>query len=299
MRHARPFAVLLSAALSLSGVSAAADTVPRLSARPLKVMSINECTDQIVLALLPPSRIASVTWLSRDPQTSQMAAQAAKVGINHGLSEEVLRERPDLVIAGTYTTTATRGMLKTLGWPLLEIGPADTVKQIRDTTRQIAQAVGEKARGEALLARMDRQIAALARDPGPPLRIAAWDGSGFSAGQGTLYDTVLKMAGAINIAADPAVAKSGTPDTELLLAAAPALLVHGGSNDSNALRANTAQSSIVRRFWGPDRSLSIRQAYYLCGTPFVADEAFKLRSQLRAAAAAARVPLPFASRAIR
>ena len=47
-------------------------------------MSLNQCTDQIVLALLPKDRITSVTWLSRDPLTSRMAAQAREVGANFG-----------------------------------------------------------------------------------------------------------------------------------------------------------------------------------------------------------------------
>ena len=238
-----------------------------------------------------------MTWLSRDPQTSQMARAASRVAVNHGLGEEVLRAAPDLVITGTYTTAApTRQMLKSLGWPTIEVASTDSIDQIRSTTRLIARAVGEPARGEALLARMDRQIAELARHPGPPLRVAAWDGSGFSAARGSLYDTVLTMAGATNIAADPAVTRTGVPDTELLLAAAPALLVRGGADSHGALRAAVTDNPIVLRYWGGDRTLPIRQAYYLCGTPFVADEAMRLRGELRAAAGAAHTPLPFGPR---
>ena len=32
----------------------------------LRVMSISLCTDQLLLALLPPERITSVTWLAHD-----------------------------------------------------------------------------------------------------------------------------------------------------------------------------------------------------------------------------------------
>lgn len=228
-----------------------------------------------------------------------MAAAARGVAINHGLAEEVLRAQPDLVIAGTYTTPATRALLKRLGWPMLEVGPADTIAQIRATTRQVAQAVGEVARAEQLLARMDAQLAELARHPGPPLRVAAWDGAGFTAGPGSLYDTVLRLAGVVNVAADPRLTKSGAPDTELLLAAAPALLMRGGplgerGDDRNGLRADIAGNPLVRRFWGKDRTVAIDQAFYVCGTPFIADEALRLRARLQAAAAAARTPLPFA-----
>lgn len=287
-------ALLVMIALPLGGGAAGAQAVPRAVARPMRVMSLNLCTDQLVLALLPAQRIASVNERARDRASSLMAAAAQRVPVNHGLAEEVLRARPDLVIAGSFTTPATRALLKRLGWPLLEVGPADSIAQVRATTRQVARAVGEVARGERLLARMDAQLAELARNPGPPLRIAAWDGSGFAAGPGSLYSTVLWLAGADNIAADPKVAQTGAPDTELLLANAPGLLVRGGGDDRNGLRADIAGHPLVRRYWGTDRALTIDQAYYMCGTPFIADEALRLRARLRAAAAAARTPLPFA-----
>ena len=286
-------ASLLAVLLSCSG-AAVGQIIPRPAAHPLRVMSLNLCTDQLVLALLPPPRIASVNERSRDPGGSLMAAAAARVAINHGLAEEVLRARPDLVIAGTYTTPATRALLHRLGWPMIEVAPADTIAQIRASTRQVARAVGESARGEQLLARMDAQLAELARHPGPPLRIAAWDGAGFAAGPGSLYDIVLRLAGAVNVAADPKLARSGPPDAELLLAEAPTLLVRGGGDDRDGLRADIAGHRLVRRFWGKDRTLAIDQAYYVCGTPFIADEALRLRARLRAAVVIAGTPLPFA-----
>jgi iron complex transport system substrate-binding protein len=282
--------------MSAAAGGAAPPPVPRPNAHPLRVMSMNLCTDEIVLALLPPERITSVTYLARDPDSSLMARPAVKVGINHGLSEEVLRERPDLVIAGTFTTTATRGMLKRLGWPLVEVPPADTFDQIRATTRQIARAVGEEVRGEALIAAMDDDLARLARRSGPPLRIAAWDGAGFNAATGSLYDTILRTAGATNIAADPRFARGGVPDTELLLAQAPALIVQGGLLNRNSLRANTAYHPVVRRFWGRGRTLIVKPAYYICGTPAVSQAIFSLRTELFQHAAAARSPLPVTGR---
>ena len=159
--------------------------------------------------------------------------------------------------------------------------------------------MGEPARGEALIARMDRTLAELARDPAPPLRVAAWDGSGFAAGTGTLYDAVLQAAGARNVGREAASAGGGRPDVERLLQTAPALLVRGARDRSDrGLRDDVARHRLVRRWWGAARTVTIRQAAYACGTPMVADAAVSLRTQLRAAAAAAR-PLPFAPATMR
>ena len=279
-----PRAALLPLLALLAACSGTEPPVPAAAVRPLRVMSINQCTDQLVLALLPPGRIASVTWLSRDPRASRMANEAGRVGVNHGLAEEVLDQNPDLVVAGSFTTPALRGMLKRLGYPMIEVDHANSLDDIRRTTRQVAAAVGEEARGEALIAEMDRKLADLARDPGPPIRVVAWDRSGFSAGEGSLFDAVLEAAGARNLAREELARSYRRPGIEVLLEAQPTLLVQGSVDAKGAsLGDDVMRHRLVRRHWG-DRTIFIPQAYYVCGTPMIADAAWLLRAQLRAAA---------------
>jgi iron complex transport system substrate-binding protein len=282
-------ALLASAQLVTSGCAGHNPTIPAATKRPLRVMSMNQCTDQLVLQLLPPERITSVSWLSRDSTGSLMAREAARVEINHGLAEEVLDQKPDLVVAGSFTTPALRGMLKRLGYPMIEVEHASSFEDVRDITRQVAAAVGEVARGEALIARMDRQLVDLARDPGPPIRVVAWDQTGFSAGASTLYDAVLTAAGARNVVREPSSLSYRKPDVEVLLQAAPTLLVRGSRDPHIAgLGDDVTRHRLVQRFWARDRTLTIPQAYYTCGTPMVADAAVSLRAQLREAVAIAR-----------
>src|SRR3984885_2655387 len=58
--------------LCLMNGASAADPGPR------HVMSLSMCTDDLLLELLPPERIASVTYYSRDPGNSYQWPQAAK-----------------------------------------------------------------------------------------------------------------------------------------------------------------------------------------------------------------------------
>lgn len=278
----------LKEALALAAVSATA-----AGAAPLRVMSLNECADQLVLALLPPERITSVTWLSRDPSGSQMWRAAQRVPVNHGLSEEVVRDRPDLVLAGRYTTPATRTLLQRLHLHVLVLPPAGSFADIRRTTREVADAVDEPARGRALVSHLDAALAALARDRGPPLRVAAWDEAGVSAEPGGLYDALISAAGAHNVVADRTGLAASAPEVERLLAAAPELLVVGApAFHRPGLHAEVARHPLVRRFWG-ERTVVVPLSAYACGTPFSADAALQLRGALRAAAARARTPLPY------
>lgn len=280
-------------ALLLAACNAVSSDVPGETPRPMRVMSMNLCTDQLVLALLPPERIASVTWLSRDPGQSLLVEEASAVGVNYGLAEEVIDQRPDLVLAGTFTTPALRGMLSRLGYPLIEVEHANSIADVRRITRQIADALGERKRGEALIARMDQQLEQLAHDHGPAIPVVAWDRTGFSAGEGTLYDEILQAAGAHNLAREPMSLSYRRPDIEVLLEANPALLVQGSVDAKAAsIGDDVTRHRLVREYWG-DRTLFIPQAYYVCGTPFLGDAATSLRKQLRDAADRAGPALPF------
>jgi len=292
MRRAAALLVLATAGNGLAACGTGGAAVPHAAPRPARVMSVNQCTDQLVLMLLPPRRIASVSWLSRDPGGSVMADAALRVPTNRGSAEEVLAQRPDLVVAGTFTTPALRGMLHRVGWPVLEVDHPATFEDIRRITRQVAAAVGERARGEALIADMDAKLADLARDPGPAVRVVAWDRSGFSAGAGSLYDAVLTAAGAVNLARDPAALGGRRPDVEVLLRADPALLVEGAASSEGAsLGDAVTRHRLVRRRWAA-RTVTIPQAYYVCGTPRIADAAIRLRDALRTAARRLVSPAP-------
>ena len=118
---AKVFRLLLSGAMALGPPLSAAATTQG----PQHVMSLSLCTDALLLELLPLNRIASVTYLSRNPSDSFLSATAAKVPINYGSAEEVLAEKPDFVLAGTYTTPATRMLLKKVGIQMLEVPPAN------------------------------------------------------------------------------------------------------------------------------------------------------------------------------
>jgi iron complex transport system substrate-binding protein len=268
------------AAVALACMAAAVAT--HATARPLRVMSINECADQYVLALLPPSQITSVTWLSRDPSASIMAAAAMKVGVNHGAAEEVLRDKPDLVVAGAYTTPATRLLLKKLNYRVLELQPADSFAAVRAQTRSLAAALGAQARGEALIARMDAILRDLSTHPGPAVRVVAWDGAGFNAQAGTMYDALIAAAGARNAGVGLGAA---TPGVERLIATDPDLLVQGQPGaERPGLGSAVLNNPIVRRFWG-DRVVVEPASYYVCGTPFSADGAARLRGEIQSTVA--------------
>src|SRR3569623_2131733 len=65
---------------------------------PLRVASLNLCTDEYLLLLAQPERVVSVSYLSQDPQKSALWKWAQHYRGNRGSIEDVLTLRPDLVL---------------------------------------------------------------------------------------------------------------------------------------------------------------------------------------------------------
>lgn len=257
--------------------------------RPMRVMSVNQCADQLVMLLLPPERIASITYLGgRSAVTPALAAKAKGLTANHGLSEEALAERPDLIVAGLYTTATLRKLARQVGVPVIELAPAEDFDAIRVQTLQLGEALGEPARARALVARMDATLAELKRTaPIKPIVAIGWNGAGRVVGRRSLFNAILTAAGGDNPVADRG-AFERTLDLEQLLALQPqpdVLLYASGQPGALASRDNTQHPVLVRAY-GPRRLAYVQDAYQ-CGTPYAADEALALR---RAMLAAMRLP---------
>jgi iron complex transport system substrate-binding protein len=248
---------------------------------PQHVMSLSMCTDDLLLELLPPERIASVTYYSRDPGNSYQWPLAAKVRVNSGTVEEVLAEKPDLVLAGTYTTPAARSLLKKLHLPLLEVPPAADFDEIRAVTRQVAHALGRDAVGDALIAKMDSTLQELAASRPPQnIRVAAWGEGGSIPGRGTMFDTILRAAGGVNIAASLDSGPYTSFDVEQLLMAHPDILAYASHiTDTPGRNTDLALHPLILKLYS-GRRVTYPSALYSCGVVESADAAVALRASL-------------------
>lgn len=246
------------------------------AAAPQRIMSLKVCTDELLLDLVAPSRIASITFLSREKASLRQWPQAAAIPVNHGTVEEILETRPDLILTDPFIAPSLRPMLAKTGARILEVPPAENFDQIRATTRLVAKALGEEARGEALIAHMDATLRELAgKRPATPLTVAEWGGGGFVPGRGGLFDALLTAAGARNVEQG----SFGYFDVESLIAADPDALVYGDTYAGTAsLRAEQDQHpALMKRYAGRRVTYA---ALYGCGLPESADVARQLQDAL-------------------
>lgn len=253
------------------------------AATPQRIMSLKVCTDELLLDLVPPplpgqkSRIASITFLSRVNASLRQWPQAANIPVNHNTAEEILVTHPDLILTDPFIAPGLRPLLAKTGAKVVEVPPAENFDQIRATVRQVAKAVGEEARGEALIAHMDEELREVAAHrPAKPLTVAEWGGGGFVPGTGGLFDALLTAAGARNVERG----SFGYYDVESLIAANPDALLYGDLYEgTTSLRADQdLHPALMRRYAG--RRITYASLYG-CGIPESADTAKQLQDALR------------------
>lgn len=253
------------AAISLFGIGAsAAPVAPQpASVRPQRIVSLNLCTDQLLLALADRSQIAALTKNARDPEMSAAAAQAQGIPLLKESAEQLFALRPDLIIG---MPASRHAMLRPLGpekYRTLDLGYAESYPTIIEQIRAVATAVGHPARGEALIRRMEADLAKLGKLRGGKVA-AYYQRRGYMTGTETLIDDLMTRAGLINLAAKLGKPPLSQISLEEMVAARPDFLIVESATDritdqGTEMLHHPALRGIPR--------ISIPQAWTVCGGP--------------------------------
>lgn len=244
---------------------------------PRRVVSMNLCTDQLAMMLAAPGQLVSISYVALDPRSSAMATQARNYPVNHGLAEEIYRLKPDLVLAGTYTTRATVEMLGRLGVPVVQFDPENDFDGIRANILNMGEALGRKAEAYRMVAAFDRNLAELRDSPDHQPRAALYYANGYTAGDRTLAGQIIAAAGLHNIAADAGLTAGGTLSLEQLVLADPELLIRGQRHDRASRAEEILDHPAVAVLAMQAEVATIADADWVCGTPYVLNAITRLR----------------------
>ncbi|ARN23884.1 hemin ABC transporter substrate-binding protein [Piscinibacter gummiphilus] len=186
---------VLAAALALSAVGAQAAPAKR-------IVSLGGVVTEIVFALGAGDRVVGVDDSSIYPAA---AHKLPKVGYYRGFSiEGVASLNPDVVLASDQAgPPEALEQLRRLGKTVVMLPSVPTVDALAARIDGVASALGEKAAGDQLVARIREQVAAATKSPGGQnvLLVSSRAGKLEGAGRETAADAVLRLAGARNVLA--------------------------------------------------------------------------------------------------
>lgn len=273
---------LLALGLLLCGASAlwaaSAPPVAKAPAVPQRIISINLCADQLVLALADRRQIAGLTKNATDVEMSGEAAKARGLPLLSNSAEQILTIDPDLIVGMPASRSAAMAALPDQHYPLLDLETADRLDQIHASIRRTAAAVGHPERGAALIARMERELAGLPR-PGKGRVAAYYQRRGYMTGTGTLIDELMTRVGLVNLAARLGRPPLSQLSLEEMVAAQPDFLIVESATDKvtdqgSEMLHHPALKGIPR--------ISVPQAWTVCGSPAYTQAAHSMAAQIAA-----------------
>ncbi|MGB6185899.1 MAG: ABC transporter substrate-binding protein, partial [Sphingopyxis granuli] len=244
---------------------------------PQRVVSLNLCADQLLLALADRDRIAGLTRNATDPGMSAAAAAARGLPLIRNAAEQILVAAPDLIVGMPASGSAAVAALPRGSFRTLDLPTADSFDVIRRTIRLTATALGHPARGEALIARMERDLAGVPR-PGRGRVAAYYQRRGYMTGTGTLIDEMMGRVGLVNLAAKLGKPPLSQLSLEEMVAANPDFLIVESASDTITDQGSEMLHHPALR--GIPR-LSVPEAWTVCGGPAYGAAVHRLAGQIQ------------------
>jgi iron complex transport system substrate-binding protein len=252
-----------------------------VEAAPRRVVSLDYCADQFVLALADREQIAALSrGAHRDD--SYYRARAAGLRQTRGSLEEVLALSPDLVVRNWGGPWDAEAVYARFGVAVLQVGDAPSFSAARADLLDAASVLGHAQRGDALAADLDARLARLrggaSREPPPVMYLSA---GGAVAGRGTMIDAAITAAGGRNLRNE---ASWTVLPLERMVDTPPALVALGFF-DTGRERMNAwspSRHAALRRALANARTVSLPAAAISCEAWYAVDAAEIIAAALRA-----------------
>jgi iron complex transport system substrate-binding protein len=279
----------LLAILGWAGVFAQCAQAEPAAAR---VVSVNLCTDQLLLALADRRQIASLSPFVNDKAFSYMAAEAVGLPSNRGNGEDVVRLSADLVLVGAFDNKATRALVEQRGVEVMTFTPWSGLADGREQIRRLAARLGHPERGEALIARIDAALEGV-RGIAPTGQSALIVHRNlFVPGGRNVTVDILEAAGFRDVSGELGLKNGGYASLERLIRVAPDYLIVS-PGDASVVDQGSAKMvhDAMLQLFPPSRRIPVPDRLTICGGPSTPELIETLGRELRARVGDQRPPV--------
>jgi iron complex transport system substrate-binding protein len=249
---------LVALCLALNIGPAAADP-------PRRVVSFNQCGDQLVLALADPEQIAGLSPYAADASLSAAAEKARAFPRLDWQAESTIALQPDLVLIGQNDRPVTKHILRAQGLPLYEIALISDLNAARRQITEVAAVLGHPERGEKLLAELDAARARLHAAPKPRFHTALLvNRGGYTAGEHSLAAALLAEAGLKPPPGSPPGYGGYVPLERLVMLRPDVIVLNNLPRESDQGSYNLSHPALAA-LYSPQRRIVLPPRYTICG----------------------------------
>lgn len=263
-----------AAVLAIGGVSPA-------SAAPLpRIVSMNVCTDQVLLTLADPEQILGLSRYARDAWVS---GDVGRYPTLSGGAEDVLVLKPDIVVASVFDKRATRELLKANGLRLAELAVPRNLTEVKAQIRELGAIAGHPDRAAREIEKLDAAVARARRAVAEKhYRVLPLSRRGWVAGSDSFVGSLLAETGLFNAAGELGFAHGGFALLEAIVAQKPDLLLVSQAGD---FARDDGQAFLLHpalaRFYPAEKRIVIPERLTECGGVMLAEALDVLVAELR------------------
>jgi iron complex transport system substrate-binding protein len=231
---------------------------PARSGPARRIVCANAAAAEFVCRLVAPERIAAIPEQADSYSMLELRAHGfEKVArFPRYVAEAVLALNPDLVVTHDWQNAQTTGVLRSRGVDVLVLKSAQSYEDIRDTLVGLGRRLDCADNATLVVAELDARVAQLRASSSARSTLSAMvysnDGTGGStAGARTTADTMIRLAGLKNAAADAGIVEHTAIDFERLITIDPDVLIvaapaqgEGGSATKNVIESSAALANL-------------------------------------------------------
>lgn len=202
---------------------------------PIRIVSQTLGTDEILLSICSTERIVALSSLAEDPNYSNVVAEAKQIPdrVTEG-AEQILQLQPDLIFVASYSRAETVQLLKASNAPVFRFANFDSIEDVTANIKIVGAATGCDTAAEKLVAQMNEKLwqisARIPNNQNPP-RVMSFGREGFTAGGKTLFDGIVRAAGAVNVSAENGLEGFPKISGEKVIEWQPDYIITGANTD--------------------------------------------------------------------
>lgn len=176
-----------------------------ISKKPQKIVSVTLATDEILLSLVDKSRIKALTYMSVDPNLSNVVDAASDIPEKvEGKAEKIIPLEPDLVFVGDWHSKEFIQQLKDANLNVYVTKTPSTINEVKNNICKISYILGEIKKGIDVIQWMDNKLRAIERkvkkiDTDERLTVLNYNSFETTSGIGSSFEEIVTRAGLINL----------------------------------------------------------------------------------------------------
>ncbi len=228
--------------------------VVTLDAPPQRILTYSLGHDEMLIALVPPERVAALGKFASNAAYSNVANVAPEYAVFEKGAENVLAAEPDLFIVSAFTDADIVGLVKEAGVPVVRPALESSAEGNIPNILLLGYMLGVEDRALELAAEIENRLALIAErvpamgDAGRPavISISRWSDSISVAGGGTTGSGIIESAGGVNAAARDGIDGFKPISTESIAAMNPEfIIIPQGGEGATTLRDDLLNDPVL------------------------------------------------------